>query len=88
MRLTLLDELAPTARQALHRDAAIALDGAGAPAAVVARHFALGAEPGDTDAEPALNAAAADALRRSIPVGVELLETALALTPPDRSRVC
>jgi DNA-binding CsgD family transcriptional regulator len=80
VRQSLEEGLAPTARKALHREVAAALGRGASPAAVVARHLALGAEPGDREAIAGLRAAAAEALRSSIPVGIELLEAALDLT--------
>jgi DNA-binding CsgD family transcriptional regulator len=90
LREALVSSLPSPMRKALHYEAARALAAAGAPLTAVAHHYALGADPGDREAVAALRSAATDALRISVPVGIDLLETALGLTTaddPERSEI-
>ncbi len=68
-------------RRLLHREAAIALTGAGADRLDVAHHLMLGAERGDEHAIVALRGAAGEASGRAPLVAVELVRRAESLLP-------
>lgn len=72
-------ELPGAARRALHLQAARAFADAGRPPGQVARHYLLGASPGDQDAIGWLSRAGRQASARAPEVAVELLDAALAL---------
>ena len=67
-------------RKGLHREAAVVLDGAGAPVERVASHVALGAEAGDTEAMEWLRRAAHTVTQRAPATAVRLLERAREIT--------
>lgn len=71
----------PPSRRLLHREAAVALMGAGADRLDVAQHLMLGAEPGDEQAVAWLREAADEASAHAPSVTVELLRRAEALLP-------
>jgi tetratricopeptide (TPR) repeat protein len=71
----------PPSRRLLHREAAVALMGAGADRLDVAHHLMLGAEPGDEQAVAWLREAADEASAQAPSVTVELLRRAEALLP-------
>jgi DNA-binding CsgD family transcriptional regulator len=80
----------PPARRLLHREAAVALMGAGADSLDVADHLMLGAEPGDVQAVAWLRTAAQEASARAPLVALELMRRAEALLPdghPDADLV-
>jgi len=80
IRDVVYDELAPALRQAVHRQAARALNDFGAPPLEVAEHLVAGAGPGDREAVGWLAAAAAFAAPRSPGSAVRLLEHARGLS--------
>ena len=69
-------------RRVMHRSAADALAEAGAPAARVADHMSLGAEPGDREAVRWLRRAAGEAAPHAPAIAVTLLSRALELLEP------
>ncbi len=71
----------PSARRLLHREAAVALMGAGADRLDVADHLVLGAERGDEEAVAWLRDAAREASAQAPLVTVELVRRAEALLP-------
>ena len=79
--------IGPAALAALHLDAARAMTAAGASPVRIATHYALGAQPGDTEAARWLRAAAEEIVSTTPTAAADLLERALALTPltdPER----
>jgi DNA-binding CsgD family transcriptional regulator len=79
------DMLQPV-RKALHAQAARTLAGAGAPAAQVATHAAIGADVGDIEAVDALRRAAKDALAQAPATALSFLERASELACGDPQR--
>lgn len=82
VRDALYEDLPPTVRGALHREAARVLTRAGAPPGVVAEHLLRGTEAGDGEAVGELQAVARHLAGISPPVAVDLLERAVALAGP------
>jgi DNA-binding CsgD family transcriptional regulator len=83
VREAVLGTLPRTVRQALEREIATRLLGAGAAPADVAGHVAAGAEPGDMDAVRVLNEAARGVRVTDGSVAADLSRQALELIPPD-----
>ena len=83
IREAVYEGIIPAIRTDLHVAAARALARAGAPAGQVARHYALGARPGDVLAAEWLARAAAEARQLDTRAAVALLEEALTLAPPQ-----
>ena len=75
-------QVPPALRRALHREAARALDAAGAPPGQVVDHVLAGAEPGDPEAMEVLASAARRCGPQAPQEAVKLLERALALVDP------
>lgn len=86
IREALYHDLPAGVRAALHREAARALAGAGAPAGRVAEHAARGASSGDPFAVEWLLRAAADAASRAPAVAVDWLDQAMELAAPADPR--
>jgi DNA-binding CsgD family transcriptional regulator len=82
LREALYQDLPAAVRAGLHRDAARALAGAGAPPAQVAEHLLRGAVPGDAEAVAWLREAAARVASHAPAVAVDLLRRALELADP------
>jgi DNA-binding CsgD family transcriptional regulator len=82
LREALYHDLPGAVRAGLHRDAARALAGAGAPAQQVAEHLLRGAVPGDAEAVAWLREAAAKVASHAPAVAVDLLGRALELANP------
>jgi DNA-binding CsgD family transcriptional regulator/tetratricopeptide (TPR) repeat protein len=80
IREAVYDDLSPSVRRALHREAGQRLAAAGAPLQQVAEQLSRGATPGDVEAIRWLTAAGRDAAARSPEVAVALLQRALDLT--------
>lgn len=90
VRDAVYDDLPLAVRRGLHTQVGRALAEAGAPAARVASHLHLGAEPGDTETIRWLRRAAEDALDVSPATSAELLRRALDLCGdhhPEREEV-
>ena len=83
LRKAIEDEMPPTARRALHTAAGQALAAAGASPIRIARHLALGAQPGDHEAVVWLHRAASQAAEHGPATAVRLLDDALALVASD-----
>jgi DNA-binding CsgD family transcriptional regulator len=83
IRQALYENLPETVRTAWHREAAQRLDGRAEPA-IVARHLALGAEPGDTDAVDVLRRAALELAGTEPEAALGLLDRALELSTADQ----
>ncbi len=81
VRLALYKDIPLAVRVGLHRDVAVALAAAGAPALQVGEHFLRSAAPGDREAVDWLERAAASAGRHSPVAASELLEHAEGLLP-------
>ena len=81
IRDAVYDEVPHGVRAALHVQIGRRLAEAGAPAAVVAPHFGLGARPGDEEAVAWLRRAAADAAPRDPATAAFLLDKSLRLCP-------
>lgn len=79
VRETVIARLEPTLRAHLHHEIGEALAARGAPARVVAAHFAEGARPGDARAVHWLRRAAAEHARHSPAAAVAALERAAVL---------
>jgi DNA-binding CsgD family transcriptional regulator len=79
LREALYQDLPGAVRAGLHRDAARALAGAGAPAEQVAEHLLRGATPGDVEAVAWLREAATRVASHAPAVAVDLLRRALEL---------
>jgi class 3 adenylate cyclase/DNA-binding CsgD family transcriptional regulator len=82
IREALYDEIPSAMRQALHRQVAGRLIGAGTAPELVAEHVVLGATLGDGDAVSWLRDAALTAQRRSAPAAAELFRQARDLAIP------
>jgi DNA-binding CsgD family transcriptional regulator/tetratricopeptide (TPR) repeat protein len=90
LREALYRDLPGAVRAGLHRDAARALAGAGAPAEQVAEHLLRGAAPGDVEAVAWLRQAATRVASHAPAVAVDLLRRALELADaadPSRDRM-
>jgi DNA-binding CsgD family transcriptional regulator len=74
------NDLPPAVRGALHRDVARSLAASGAPAAHVARHFAIGASHGDREAVDWLCRASRELVQHDPNAAVDLLDRALELS--------
>jgi len=74
-------DMPPSARRLLHREAAVALMAAGANRLEVADHLMIGAERGDEQAVAWLREAAGEASAQAPSVAVELVRRAEALLP-------
>ena len=83
VRDAIYEDVPETARVALHREAAAALEAAGAPLTQVASHLILGAVAGDVGAAASLRRAAGDAAPRAPAIAAELLRRAVRLLPED-----
>jgi class 3 adenylate cyclase/DNA-binding CsgD family transcriptional regulator/tetratricopeptide (TPR) repeat protein len=83
IRAAVYDDMLPAERRGLHRAAARALAEIDASAVQVARQYAHGATPGDTDAVAWLERAAVETLSVSPSAAVELFEEALTLAFDD-----
>jgi DNA-binding CsgD family transcriptional regulator len=83
IRQALYENLPEAVRTAWHREAAARLDGRAEPA-IVARHLALGAEPGDTDAVDMLRRTALTLARIEPEAALGLLDRALELSTVDQ----
>lgn len=86
VREAIYEDVPLAVRRGLHSEAGRALAEAGAPAAQVAIHLALGASRGDSEAVVWLRRAAHESTSRAPGVGVELLERALQLTSEETVR--
>jgi DNA-binding CsgD family transcriptional regulator len=86
LRQTVYQDIPVSLRQALHRDAAAALRGAGASLARVAGHYAASAERGDEEAVEALTAAAAQLFTTAPGAAADLAVRALGLLPDGDPR--
>jgi DNA-binding CsgD family transcriptional regulator len=82
IRDAIYEDLPPTIRRGLHREAGQRLARTGAPALQVAEHLARGAARGDTEAVGWLSRAAREAAATSPDVAAALLERAAALMSP------
>ncbi|HEV3496417.1 MAG TPA: hypothetical protein VHA34_08720, partial [Actinomycetes bacterium] len=82
LREALYHDLPGPVRAGLHRDAAHALAGVGAPPAQVAEHLLRGAVPGDAEAAALLREAATKVASHAPAVAADLLGRALELTGP------
>jgi AAA ATPase domain len=82
LREALYQDLPGAVRAGLHRDAARALAGAGAPAEQVAEHLLRGAAPGDVEAVAWLREAATTVASHAPAVAVDLLRRALEPADP------
>lgn len=78
-RAAALAVLPPTAREALHLDAARVLTGLGAPGLVIAEHHARGARPGNREAIRQLTEAAAGVVGVDPAVALRLTDVALRI---------
>jgi tetratricopeptide (TPR) repeat protein len=90
IRDALYEDLPPTVRRGLHREAGQRLARTGAPSLQVAEHLARGAGQGDTEAISWLTRAAREAAARSPDVAANLMGRAAGLMPPadpDRDRL-
>lgn len=83
VRDAIYEDLPESARVALHREAAAALEAAGALLTQVASQLILGAVAGDVGAAALLRRAAGDAAPRSPAIAAELLRRAVSLLPAD-----
>ena len=83
VRDAIYEDVPKAARVALHREAAAALEAAGAPLTQVASHLMLGAVAGDVRAAASLRRAAGDAGPRSPAIAAELMRRAVSLLPDD-----
>ena len=83
VRDAIYEDVPEAARVALHREAAAALEAAGAPLTQVASQLILGAVAGDVGAAASLRRAAGDAAPRSPVIAAELLRRAVSLLPDD-----
>jgi DNA-binding CsgD family transcriptional regulator len=86
LRQSVYDSVVPATRRSRHHAIGLALASHGAPAAQVAHHLALGAEPGDGLAVAWLHRAATEASTRAPTVALSLVERALELVGPDDPR--
>lgn len=90
VRDAVYNDLAVAVRKALHAEAGRALAAEGRPAALVATHFAIGAEPGDAEAVSWLRRAAEETRSTDPVLAVRLLRDALGLvaeTDPHRDEI-
>jgi len=85
IREALYQHVPESVRAGWHREAARLLDGRAEPA-IVARHLALGAAPGDTQAVDGLRRAAHDLVRDEPEAAADLLATALNLAREPEMR--
>jgi DNA-binding CsgD family transcriptional regulator/DNA-binding MarR family transcriptional regulator len=83
IRQALYENLPEAVRTAWHREAAQGLDGRAEPA-IVARHLALGAEPGDADAVDMLRRTALTLAGAEPEAALGLLDRALELSTADQ----
>ena len=83
VRDAVYEDVPEAARLALHREAAAALEAAGAPLTQVASHLILGAVVGDVRAAASLRRAGGDVAPRSPAIAAELLRRAVSLLPDD-----
>jgi DNA-binding CsgD family transcriptional regulator len=83
VREALYLDLPAAVRTGMHLHAGRALAAAGAPPERVARHLALGAQPGDRDAVAWLRAAAGTIVSRAPASAADLLRLAASLLPSD-----
>lgn len=90
IRGAIYEEIPMSARKDLHREAARALEAAGASVVRIAEQMSLGASRGDTEAVALLRRAAAETAPASAATAVRLLERALDLVDeqdPQRSEI-
>ncbi|WP_327276440.1 AAA family ATPase [Streptomyces sp. NBC_01224] len=83
LRQAVYTDLVPSARRALHREAATRLVAAGRTAADAVPHLLKSAEPGDHEAARLLGRAAADVLAVMPELAADLALRALELVPPN-----
>jgi tetratricopeptide (TPR) repeat protein len=83
VRDAIYEDVPEGARIALHREAAAALEAAGAPLTQVASQLIRGAVAGDVRAAASLRRAAGDAAPRAPAIAAELLRRAVSLLPDD-----
>ena len=87
IRDAVYEDLPASVRRGLHRETALRLAHAGAPALRVAEHFTRGATEGDGEAIAWLARAARESASGSPAIAASLLERAISLLPPgDRDR--
>jgi DNA-binding CsgD family transcriptional regulator/tetratricopeptide (TPR) repeat protein len=86
VRMVVYDALPASLRQALHRDAARIIIGAGRSAIDAAPHLSIGARPGDIEAIDLLSAAATEIGGRAPGAAIDLHRRLLELTPIDDQR--
>lgn len=83
VRDAIYEDVPEAARVALHREAAAALEAAGAPLTQVASQLIVGAVAGDVGAAVSLRRAAGEAAPRSPAIAAELLRRAVSVLPED-----
>ncbi|WP_431331302.1 helix-turn-helix transcriptional regulator [Streptomyces sp. IPPR8] len=84
LRQAVYVDISPSARKALHREAARGLVAAGRPPVDAVSHILRGAAPGDEEAVSLLRRAAEDVLPVTPGLAADLMTHALELVPPAR----